>query len=127
RDFNDSDVPTSPKVAIVSEELARKFFGGVRAIGQQFRVQEGKAYGPPVQIVGIVQNSKYQSMREEAQPIAYFATRQSDHPSGSGNFEVRVRGDAALSIPSIRSVFSQMAPTATLEFVPLESQLALSL
>src|SRR5262249_55425153 len=36
RDFNSGDVATSPKVAIVSEELARKFFGGARALGQRF-------------------------------------------------------------------------------------------
>jgi len=127
RDFNDSDVPTSPKVAIISEELARKFFGGAGAIGRQFRVQEGKAYGPPIQIVGIVQNSKYQSLREDAEPIAYLAASQSDDPSLSGSFEVRVRGDAALAIPTMRSVLSQVAPTATLGFVTLEDQLARSL
>jgi predicted permease len=127
RDFNANDLPTSPKVAIVTEELARKFFGGRAAIGRQFRIQEGKSYGPPIQIVGIVQNSKYRSMREDAQSIAYFATSQSDDPSGSDKFEVRVRGAAALAVPTIRTVLSQMAPTATLEFVTLEDQLARSL
>jgi putative ABC transport system permease protein len=127
RDFNDGDVPTSPKVAVVTEELARKFFGGAGAIGRQFRVQQGKSFGPPIRIVGIVQNSKYRSIREDAQPIAYLATSQSDDPSGSDKFEVRVRGDAALAIPTIRTLLSQIAPTATLEFVTLEDQLARSL
>ncbi|HEY7394375.1 MAG TPA: ABC transporter permease, partial [Gemmatimonadaceae bacterium] len=127
RDFNANDLPTSPKVAIVTEELARKFFGGRAAIGRQFRIQEGKAYGPPIQIVGIVQNSKYRSIREDAQPIAYFATSQSEDPSGSDKFEVRVHGAPALAIPTIRTVLSQVAPTATLEFVTLEDQLARSL
>jgi ABC-type antimicrobial peptide transport system permease subunit len=66
-------------------------------------------------------------MREDVQPIAYLAASQSDDPTGSDNFEVRVRGDAAAAIPTMRAVLSQVAPTATLEFVTLEGQLARSL
>lgn len=36
RDFNDSDTLSSPKVAIVNELFASKFFGGSNPVGRTF-------------------------------------------------------------------------------------------
>ena len=56
RDFDDRDTKTSAPVAIVNESAARKFFPGVIAIGRHFRKPSQAA---PIEIVGIVKDSKY--------------------------------------------------------------------
>ena len=67
RDFNSTDTPTSPRVAIVSEAFARKYFGGANPVGRVFR--DSSPEKTPYQIIGIVKDTKYYEMREEPLPI----------------------------------------------------------
>ena len=68
RDFDERDTPTSPVVAIVNQEFAKKFYGGENPIGKGFRIEVGPGEPQPLyQIVGLVKNSKYQSLREDFQ------------------------------------------------------------
>src|SRR6185503_7537855 len=103
RDFDVRDLPTSPNVAIVTESMARRFFGAASPIGRVFRVQNGTSYGPPIQIVGLVKDMKYQSLREKDTPIAFVAQSQNAAPGRAMSFEVRVSGDPSGAVPTIRS------------------------
>lgn len=127
RDFDATDRPSSLKVAIVNQAMAQKVFGARSAIGQHFEMVEGDGYGPPIQIVGVVANAKYGSMRETAQPIAYIAMRQDQDPGMGTNFEVRTVGPTTAIIPSIKKAIAQVAPHASLDFTTLERQVAESL
>jgi predicted permease len=127
RDFSAVDVPTSPTVAIVTESLARHFFGAVDVVGRQFRIQKGREYGPPVEIIGVVKDSKYGSMRDEHQSIAYLAQTQSAATRGSTTFIVRTRGDVGAGVSAVRSILGEVAPGAALELRTLDSQIAESI
>ena len=75
---------------MVNQEFSRKFLNGADPIGRQFRVLTGP--GEPeemYQIVGVVRNSKYASMREEFKPTAYLAIDQELKPDTSTNLVVR--------------------------------------
>jgi predicted permease len=127
RDFTTSDVPGSVKVAIVNEALAQKVFGPRSPIGQHIQVANGNDFDPPIEIVGIVGNAKYESMREMPQPIAYISMGQDNDPGLSVNFEIRTIGPTTAIIPSIKAAMAQIAPRASLDFTTLESQVAESL
>src|SRR5215813_11268685 len=103
RDFNSGDVPTAPAVAIVSEDLARKFFGGARALGQRFRQQWDREFSPPIEIIGIAANIKETSDPGSSLPTVYYALSQITQPWSSINFALRADGTPASLVPSVKA------------------------
>ena len=81
RDFDERDLPGAPMVAIVNESFADTYFHTRDAIGRTFRLQASPgAPDPTYQIVGIVRNTKYLSLREDLGPVAYFPEAQMPEP-----------------------------------------------
>jgi predicted permease len=77
RDFDTRDVPASLPVAIVDETFAAKLGGREAAIGRRF-TREATPSGPEktFEIVGVVRNSSYLSLKDEAHPVVYYAATQ---------------------------------------------------
>jgi predicted permease len=90
RNFNSADTRTSTAVAIVNEKLAHRFFPGLNPIGRTFRIDDdaGKP-GPPIEVVGIVNDAKYESLRDETHPTAFFPATQVPAHNEVETFEVR--------------------------------------
>src|SRR5262249_9408273 len=64
------DDKDAPAVAVVNRELAARMFGSITsAVGRYFRVQDGTR----VQVVGVVEDGKYLSLGEDAQPAMFFS------------------------------------------------------
>jgi len=78
REFDDRDRTRSPKVAIVNETFARSFFGAGPALGS--RVSVG---GVTCEIVGVVRDAKYRSLRDPVVKTMYvpWTQRAGDDPS----------------------------------------------
>jgi predicted permease len=74
RDITPRDSETAPKVAIINETMARDFFRGQNPIGKRFAM--GRDEGYPVEIVGVVQDSKYFSLRDKKDRMMYLPYRQ---------------------------------------------------
>jgi predicted permease len=72
RDFTWDDGPKTPKVAIVNETFARKMFGDEPAIGRHFLGGDKTSY----QVVGIVENGKYEMLTEESGAAMFFPLAQ---------------------------------------------------
>ena len=72
RDFPWDDGPGTPKVAIVNETFARKMFGDDPAIGGHFLSGDKTRY----QIVGIVEDGKYETLTEDPGPAMFFPLAQ---------------------------------------------------
>ena len=101
RTFRAQDNEHAPKVAIVNETLARHFFGKENPIGRQF------SWGGPdstarVEIVGLVADAKYTSVRGETPATVYHPFRQTLNTIGSMNFEVRTATDPRAMILAVR-------------------------
>ena len=106
RDFNEYDTPESPKVAIVNQTLAKKFFAGQNPIGRRYRKGIGNKLGDLVEIVGVVKDAKYVSLREQHSPHCLLCRepgcRSEDE---STTFELRVAAGAPTAvIPAVKSV-----------------------
>ena len=123
REFNAQDTPTAPKVTIVNQTVARKFYPNLNPLGRFFRLDEepGKL-GPPIQIVGVVRDSKYVSLREETPPTAFFPITQQPGFGGGPNFLIRTstRPSAALSL--IQTAVADVDKSISLEFNTLAQQ-----
>jgi len=123
RDFNEQDRKGSPRVAIVNQTLARKFYASQDPLGRYFHVDEapGKP-GPPIQIVGVVKDSKYVSLREDTVPTAFFPIKQeSDFPMG-GNFALRSNVRPSALARSVQDALAGVNKAISLEFHTLAEQ-----
>ncbi|MFI5058854.1 MAG: ADOP family duplicated permease [Candidatus Acidiferrales bacterium] len=90
RGFNANDTKSSPQVAIVNETLARKFFSTANPVGKSFRVAADPGKPEPlVQIVGLVKDAKYESLREDTYATSFFPITQIPEGDPSDDFELR--------------------------------------
>jgi putative ABC transport system permease protein len=123
RNINDGDTKTAPLIAIVNETLARKFFPNGEALGKYFRVHAdpGKPE-PPIQIVGLVKDAKYESLREEAHPTAYFPIAQVTEPVEEQVFELRTATRPSALIPSVQEAVAGVSKAVPLDFGTLAAQ-----
>lgn len=86
RDFDARDAEGSPKVAIISERLARQFTGN--PIGQQITL------GTAVEVVGVAKDTRYASVKDAPRDVVYFPIFQSTPKDiwYTPTFEVRYAG-----------------------------------
>jgi len=126
RDFDSRDTLHSPKVALINQTAAKKFFPGKNAVGQTYR-ETYPTLGPPIQIIGVVGDTKYRSLKEEILPVAFVAAAQEEKPYPSGIIEVRSAGSATALIPAVKSALEQVNPNMMLEFRTLSEQVGSSL
>ncbi len=78
RDFSTTDTAGRPEVAIVNEAFAKKYFAGRNPVGQTFVIEGfgGERKDRQLEIVGLVADAKYRSLRELPQPTMYAALAQ---------------------------------------------------
>jgi putative ABC transport system permease protein len=128
RDFNKQDGKGAPRVAIVNQTLARKFYANLDPLGRTFRLDEapGKA-GPPIQIVGVVKDSKYESLREDTYPTAFFPINQGPDIQVGGNFALRTAVRPSALARSVENAVAGVDKASSVEFHTLAEQVADSL
>jgi putative ABC transport system permease protein len=122
RDFGPGEVVGSPPVVIVNEELARRMYGGIDVIGQRFRVRRSNGLSEPIEIVGVVANTTWGSLREERQPIVYAALSQIAESGRHMNFVMRADTDMTSLGPSVKAAVSDVNPRATVTLTSLEKR-----
>ncbi len=64
REFTQRDEDGAPRVAVVNEAFARYVFGDASPLGRQFRFKGDPKEWPPLEIVGVMKDSLYATMRE---------------------------------------------------------------
>jgi putative ABC transport system permease protein len=123
RNINDGDTKTAPLIAVVNETLARRFFPNGEALGKYFRIHAdpGKPE-PPIQVVGLVKDAKYESLREEAHPTAYFPIAQVTEPVEEQVFELRTATRPSVLITSVQEAVAGVSRAVPLDFGTLAEQ-----
>src|SRR5712664_1472974 len=77
--LNDTDGAESPKVAVISESLARRYFHGENPLGLHIKAGKAEAEGGWMTVVGVVNDVRYSWIVKEDVPTIYRSFRQA-HP-----------------------------------------------
>ena len=114
RDFHPADAPPRlderkqplAGVGIVSEAFARVYLGGEPAVGRRVQVRVGQDAEAPMEIVGVVRDAVYYSVREAVHPMVYvpFEARN------NGTVLVRTSGDPLPLRTVLRREVSRIRP-----------------
>jgi predicted permease len=103
RTFTSHDDKSSPRVAVANREFARKVFGSITsAMGGYYKMADGGR----IQVVGIAEDGKYNSLTENPTPAMFLPILQS--PSNSTWLVVRSNRDPQQVGPAIRSTLRQL-------------------
>jgi predicted permease len=101
REILASDTAAAPRVVVVNEAFVKQFFAGHNPIGH--RLGFGKDGALAAEIVGVVKDSHYASVRQPPPPLFYRPWRQDDR-LGYISFYVRSALPPAQIVPEIRGV-----------------------
>jgi predicted permease len=127
REFTRADAADSPKVAVINETFARRYFDGREPLGAHFGFGSGNGTKLDIQIVGVVKNSKNASVREEEVPFVYLPYAQGK-PFGSYTFYVRTRQEAGAIAETLRSEVRRLdADLPIFDLKSVEQQISESL
>src|SRR5438270_7591642 len=88
RAFTRADTKDSPLVIIINEAFVRKHFPDRNPIGQQVMIDRGEGKAPPCEVVGVVGNSRHDSLAAPPGPEMYVPFAQD--PSRSLDVVLRV-------------------------------------
>jgi len=109
RDIAETDTQNTQPVVLVNETFVKKYLANTNPLGHQLGGDKSR-----FTIVGVVADSKYNSVSEETMPMAYYAQMQNE-TLGTMHIEVRTRGDAMALLPEMRKTVAALYPNVTLE------------
>jgi predicted permease len=123
REFNLHDDLNSPKVAVVNQSFAKRFFAGKNPVGRSFRVEELEGKPDSVyQIVGLVADTKYNDLRESEPSIAFLPADQDPKPGNDRTFVIRGRGSLDSLQSALQREMAQVNSNLLVDFRVLEVQ-----
>ncbi len=123
RDFGEQDNATAPQVAIVNQALARKFYHGMDPVGKTFRRYEtATTLGKPFLIVGVTGDAKYDTLREDAPPTAYFTLAQIEGPLELASIEIRTSAQPLRLTKPVEETILGVNKSAAIQFTTLAQQ-----
>jgi len=121
RDFDSGDREGEARVAIVNQAFARRFLEGRDPIGLLVR----ENLGSELQIVGLVEDAVFRSVREPAPPTLYLPLTQETSEAPFFNLVVRPEaGSPALVSRSVAEAIESVEPDLALTLRPMERQVS---
>jgi predicted permease len=109
RDFTDRDSLGAAKTIIVNEKFARHYFGRRSPIGRHIGMGGDPGTKIDIEIVGVVRDTRYQTMRQDPPPQIFHPYLQSDWASQMTAY-VRTGLGSAQMFPVLRSVVQKLDP-----------------
>jgi predicted permease len=104
RAFAESDNETAPKVALLNETAARFYFGDRNPVGGQISFKRGANAAPlSYQVIGVVKDSRYSSLREPDTRLVYLPMTQALDQLGRLTLAVRAEGRATDLMNAVRN------------------------
>jgi predicted permease len=113
--FNENDAKGAPGVVVISETMARKYYGGANAIGRKFKWGPPDSPVPVREIVGIVADAKQRTLDEEPSASVYHSVLQQDTGQAVSMYRglvyvVRTRAATPTLSASIRAAVREVDP-----------------
>jgi predicted permease len=109
RDFRVGDDAAAPKVAIVNRKFAHKYFPDVDPVGRHIGMGGNPGTKLDIEIVGVVGDTKYESIREEIPYELYIPYTQRDFVSQMTAY-VHVAADPAGMSSTLRKAVTELDP-----------------
>jgi predicted permease len=122
RDFMESDLPGTTRVAVVNEAFAERLLRTRTPVGRTFQLVVAPADpSPTYQVVGVVGNTKYSDLRAPVGPIAYFPEAQDVDPNSREELAgvmVLVRGRVPVETlrASLTAAARDVTPAALVQY-----------
>ena len=118
--FAKPDPKDPPVNVIVNETFIRHYFPHTNPVGQHFDEVKpddpGRPRGPGWDIIGVVGDARYESLRGDIGPTVYLAN------SGSAYFSIRTAGAPLATVPAIRDVIRRKDANLAMHRVATEEQ-----
>jgi putative ABC transport system permease protein len=114
RSFNEGDRTGSPAVAIVNETMARRAWPGQDPVGQLLLQGVSRR---PLEVVGVVPDTKYRTIGEEPSPFVYIPAAQTNEAT----MRLLIRTNGPTLLPQVRAIVTEINPN-----LPLSSATSLS-
>jgi predicted permease len=128
RDFGRTDTLQTPNVAIVNELFVRTFLSGRSPLGARFEVEAGPGEVPQAyEVVGVVEDTKYSSLRGPVPPQAYLAASQERAPQPFLQAVVHTNITPASVTPEITRVIQAIDPSILIQYSTMEQTFASAL
>jgi predicted permease len=101
RAFTEHDTSTGPRVIVVNETMARRYWAEREAVGATIML--GGPGGPKAEVVGVARDGKYGNIAESPQPVIYIPLSQKNNRSLAMTMVVRGTADPASFADPIRA------------------------
>jgi predicted permease len=119
RTFDEHDTPASRPVAVVTDAFAQRYFPNENPIGRTFGI-DSEGHDADREIIGVVENTKYDSPREEPRSMAFLPLLQmrASTSASSGDYqsnfieaiEVRSAGNPTAIAGQVRQALAEIDP-----------------
>ena len=122
RTFNRQDDERAPRVAVVNQTFANKYFHGESPVGKRFTFDPKKP--DEIEIVGLVKDAKYATQREDTRPTTYLPWRQDQRSMSSANFFLRTTGDPGALVGALRQTMREIDQNLPLTSIKTQAERA---
>jgi macrolide transport system ATP-binding/permease protein len=119
RVFTESDSETAPRVAIINQTMAARFWPREDPIGKRFSM-DGDA-GPFIEIVGVTANGRYKTVGEDAEPFFYVPLAQNF--AWKLALQIRTLGPPESLAAPLKEQITQLAPNLAVVNIETMNQL----
>ena len=106
RIFSAADNDTAPRVAIINQTMAARFWPHEDPIGKRFSMDGDR--GPFMEIVGVTANGKYKTVAEDAAPFFYVPLAQNF--ASKLALQIRTTGPPESLAAPVKEQLAQLAP-----------------
>lgn len=124
RDYTATDRAGGPDLAVINDVAAKRYFADRNPIGATFVMETGPQQRSTYEVIGVVANASYRSLRETPMPQLFLPLAQTTDYDGSITFELRSQGSLASLRPIVTRALAEVSPRATVRFAELEQQVA---
>jgi predicted permease len=111
RDFSQRDAPGAPKVIVVNEALAQRYWPNQDAIGKRIWLRSFDKDGPGqkmVEVIGVVRDGKFRELKEPLRLMMYWPLAQSPFSVADSHLLVRATDDPKAISGAVRGVVGSL-------------------
>ncbi|MGH9406424.1 MAG: ABC transporter permease [Terriglobia bacterium] len=116
RPIGPEDTPASPRVVVVNQAFARRYFHGQNPVGRHIWVGSRNSQTPPQQVIGLVADARVHSAGQGPQPFAYMPLSQAPK-FFAGSIEVRTAGDPSGAAAEVRQAIREVDTALPIMYV----------